>query len=545
MNDSKYNTKEHESAQIPGSIITFGNREWMVLDVYENWSLVMATESIGCMQYHYPEIKIYDNKDNIKVRDELSEGNVSWATCSLREYLNETFFNSFSEFDRKRIQPTKTLNADDLGIGAYGGEVTIDRIFILSAEEVHKYFGDGNPYRKKDERELAAERISMDLGLEGDYNGRSIRRKIEDIHSHKYVAYNDENEPSAWWLRTPVPESDSRNTFKNSEALVVMENGLIGLRPYSNSENAVWVRPALWLKFHNKGMPKQNDILDFAGYKWCVLEVKKGMALLLSRNVLIPKCYHDTGNMQKITWKDCTLRHILNVEFYESFNDIEKARIGQNVIVSDRPKHTTPYEGTLDKIFLLSADDVNYYFDHKEKDFLEYYKKHKEHAPLIEALFSSGLRAKLRDDGSRVWISAPRWWLRSPSYSAEYITNACLKESYYKMLSSKPRGLRLWGRKILRGILLFLMHILMFLLKPVFLLDSLVKHSSRQKRSAADKEHIIIDYSESLNDRYDYGPDYKDLKQSYIEYRDDSYNATREVVPALWLNTVAKGENNT
>lgn len=72
---------------------------------------------------------------------------VTWETSSIRQYLNGDFFNNFSQADRARIRETYVINNDNPwtfdGMGnTPGGANTTDRIFLLSIDEVLRYFGD-------------------------------------------------------------------------------------------------------------------------------------------------------------------------------------------------------------------------------------------------------------------------------------------------------------------------------------------------------------------------------------------------------------------
>lgn len=67
-----------------------------------------------------------------------------------------------------------------------------------------------------------------------------------------------------------------------------------------------------------------------------------------------------------VTWEICTLRKWLNEDFYYSqFNFAEQSRIlTTEVAAGTNPKHSTdPGNDTQDKVFLLSIDEVNKYFD--------------------------------------------------------------------------------------------------------------------------------------------------------------------------------------
>ena len=88
--------------------------------------------------------------------------------------------------------------------------------------------------------------------------------------------------------------------------------------------------------------------------KWQVLEVKDKKALLISKHILFRMAF-DTQNVG--TWKTSSLRKFLNENFYENcFTKAEKSRI-------DLSKISVNSGDTEDRLFLLSIDEVNEYFN--------------------------------------------------------------------------------------------------------------------------------------------------------------------------------------
>ncbi len=66
---------------------------------------------------------------------------VTWETCTLRTWLNETFlYSAFSEKERKElILQSQIVNSRNNKKGINGGNDTKDRVFLLSAEEFELY----------------------------------------------------------------------------------------------------------------------------------------------------------------------------------------------------------------------------------------------------------------------------------------------------------------------------------------------------------------------------------------------------------------------
>ncbi|MDR0874923.1 MAG: DUF6273 domain-containing protein [Clostridiales Family XIII bacterium] len=112
------------SLSVVGSIVTFGDYEWIVLDKAENKLLIITRDIVGK--------RVYDN----------SRQSVTWETCTLRKYLNEEFYDKFSAVEKTLITETSVVNA---------GNDTKDKIFLLSVDEAKEYF-DGNDDRNCGDR---------------------------------------------------------------------------------------------------------------------------------------------------------------------------------------------------------------------------------------------------------------------------------------------------------------------------------------------------------------------------------------------------------
>ena len=160
---------------------------------------------------------------------------------------------------------------------------------------------------------------------------------------------------------------------------------------------------------------KKGSIYSLGKYNWQILDIQNGEALLLSKNILEKRAYHESpGN---ITWEKSTLRKYLNDEFYnKTFSTEEKKMIYETKIVNDNnPWYDT--EGgsdTTDKIFLLSIEEVAEYLGVSE-EFGERKGKYEENYEAVlhgEACYISDeyndARIAKTKEGEAWW-----WWLRS------------------------------------------------------------------------------------------------------------------------------------
>ena len=100
--------------------------------------------------------------------------------------------------------------------------------------------------------------------------------------------------------------------------------------------------------------------------EWVVLDIKYGKALVTSKYALDNKPFNDS--CEDVTWETSTLRKWLNNDFLNSaFTDEEKKWIATTTVSADSNPNpyyiSNPGKATQDKIFLLSINEVNKYFE--------------------------------------------------------------------------------------------------------------------------------------------------------------------------------------
>jgi hypothetical protein len=158
----------------------------------------------------------------------------AWADCELRGYLNGSFYDSLGE-DRVRIVEAPVVNAKNLWCGAIGGNNTRDKIFLLSLEEVDKYFGNSGDYTNIIRRSWNKNEMKYQQDNEGWY--------VSNSHNKSRIAEVIDGEACWWWLRSP-----GKSSRGSSNVALVNANGLICVDGNIVTQNAGGVRPALWLK---------------------------------------------------------------------------------------------------------------------------------------------------------------------------------------------------------------------------------------------------------------------------------------------------------
>ena len=370
---------ELPSSAAVGDVIRLGGIDWRVLEVTGGRALLLSDQVLEERRYHG------------------SMSIITWELCSLREYLNGEFFEkTFSAAEKERIAGTIVHNGDNPWFVTYGGNSTVDRVFILDAAEVVRYFGDS--------------------GQLGNASFESYVSTIEDEFNSARIATGSGGFGLVWWLRSPG--------LRNELAATVRIDGVIDLSGVQVRASA-GVRPAMWFNLQ-PGMPDPpdystplqdklpasvaaGDILSLSGVKWRVLEVTGGRALLISEYVLEMLKY--SANSENAAWEQCDLRQYLNGAFYDRvFSDFVKSRIvGTLVSNDDNQWYDTPGGGnTTDKVFLLSIEEVVRYFGDSGQ-----LANQQGMAQSISDVYSAN---RIATDASGQY---PRhWWLRSPGEEA-------------------------------------------------------------------------------------------------------------------------------
>ena len=185
-----------------GDTVSFGEYQWRVLDIQNGKALILSDTVIVGKAYHE------EQKD------------ITWEGCTLRQYLNDEFYDSFSAEEKARIAETTVSNNNNPWYGTNGGNATKDRIFILSVEEVVQYFGDSGQLRNRPSNNVPF--------INDQYNSERI---VKDANGTALF----------WWLRSP-------GYFSILAALVYLDGRLVVYGLIVNCSNTEGgARPALWL----------------------------------------------------------------------------------------------------------------------------------------------------------------------------------------------------------------------------------------------------------------------------------------------------------
>ena len=196
-----------------GDIVTFGSYEqdnisyngkepieWIVLDVNKSSRQLFLITRYGI------ESAKYNNK----------EASVTWDNCTLRSWLNNTFFyDAFSSAEQQSILTTNVGASKNPNYpGKDPGKDTSDKLFILSAPEADYYLTKSN-MRKTPATDAAV--------------------------SHGVQNYTEDNGCCWWWMRNPG--------FYHNRAVHAYISGEWNYDGIAVNCSTLAVRPVMWIKY--------------------------------------------------------------------------------------------------------------------------------------------------------------------------------------------------------------------------------------------------------------------------------------------------------
>ncbi len=196
-----------------GDLVTFGSYwqlldkclgkspiQWRVIDKREDGTIILTSrEALDSRPF---------DDDNI---------DLTWERSGIRAWLNDEFFNeAFSPEEREMFVSVRNENKGNPKYGTPGCDDTYDKVFLLSLDEVVKYFMPEDPFNN--ELKLYPTKYAKAQGI-------TLSRGVSCF----------------WWLRTP-----GENVAHCSNMVTVMSDGTINLHggyPYDK----LGVRPVIAL----------------------------------------------------------------------------------------------------------------------------------------------------------------------------------------------------------------------------------------------------------------------------------------------------------
>ena len=321
-----------------------GRYRWNVLSINNEYIY-----AILCNQDKLKYKKFYDRDST---SDRLVYNNtdspVTWETCTLRKWLNESFIERFSDKERELLAPTKLNNRNNPYYGTSGGNDTVDKVFCLSIDEL-KYYCKNEKMKK------------------------ILMGSLSD----------------AYWLRTPgehqnkasvnIAPIDYRGEWYPNSTYEVDKSTRNDFH-----DDSIYVRPCICINTKLLKKKERNNniipdlrsldvgqVIDFGfneitgSIKWRIIHKENNQVLIITDDVIRRKAF---GNKEKpySSWETSDIRKWLNNEFLQqNFNDDERSHIIEHTITNNRTKFQQDFIGgidTVDKVFLLSVEEANNYF---------------------------------------------------------------------------------------------------------------------------------------------------------------------------------------
>lgn len=327
----------------------------------------------------------------------------------MEEIKKEDRYQNASEMrtDLEKLQSGKNIKtANSLKIEQIKNEITVLKqdVFELKNMEIEKI-------------NIETEKMRKDLSL-----AQSKQKKLE-IENEK-LCIRLENLKSS---KEELEQQTSKLNRKNIE-LQKENNELLNSKSVLN-----YVLAGNTISFGRYPQDKDGTVKPI---EWVVLKTEKDEALLLSRYVLDKRPY--SKYLENVTWETSDIRRWLNEDFYKiAFNSMEQKKISDTLV---RTENNSTYgtgggNDTKDKVFFLSteeAEEVFGKFDEKRiyivDELLEACGDDEEKFEKIlnninvffDAKVIQGKATEYVEENSFEFLD---WWLRSPGYESNLVSN--------------------------------------------------------------------------------------------------------------------------
>lgn len=243
--------------------------------------------------------------------------------------------------------------------------------------------------------------------------GSSIQRQAVAGMLYKYAEKNnydlsvDENVLSAF------SDADQVQTWAQTSMKWAVSQGIVSgtgsgkLNPTGNATRAECATMIYKLLTSNTGESdaKVGDIIVFGKYEqdgnlengkedieWKVLSREEDKILVISKKVLDCIKFHNEYPNKGILWENCTLRSWLNNDFYNSAFTAEEQKSIPSVTLSNKGNSELGVpdgNDTTDKVFCLSREEVNTYFDGLTSSPVDTYNQNLICAPTMYSLMKA------------------------------------------------------------------------------------------------------------------------------------------------------------
>ena len=392
----------------------------------------------------------FDTYDNYKKIMRFGDENLKAQLQKDIEFINERTLDAILERAKSKLSSKLYEEALDL-LNEISGYKNADELIDLCNE-------------KMEEERLEEERKAEERRIQAEKNAKRLKKIaavaipalcvcvaflivlntviIPKYKLNKAMSMLDSGEyDSAYALLEVIGNKEAINSNKYDRAMQYIDSGdyesayklLDGLSYKDSYDKLLSIKP----KYQQILIARANvgDTVFFGSYEqdnvttngkedieWNVLAKEGDRVFLVSKYALDRKQYNSTYT--NVTWETCSLRQWLNGMFLnDSFNAEEQALIQDTYVSPDaNPKYDkNPGNATTDKVFLLSANEVNKYFGSDED------------RKCIPTEYAKANGAYTSSSNTKNGVPICRWWLRSPGDSQGYVAyvNIGGSVSYY------------------------------------------------------------------------------------------------------------------
>ena len=210
--DQQIQLRSDVKYEVPDIKVVISGISWRILDISEDKVLLLSDKIIEKKAYHD------------------SDTDIEWENCTLRKYLNGEFYNKLGVV-RSAVADTRITNSKNLWYSNNDDNTTTDKVFLLSLDEIDRYFGNSGDYANWCRKEYDSEdrefiRTSHGHILKNEYDADRLARDYEGSSCF-------------WWLRSHGRVSDY--------AAYVYDCGGVCVEGCTVYDSSVGVRPALWI----------------------------------------------------------------------------------------------------------------------------------------------------------------------------------------------------------------------------------------------------------------------------------------------------------
>lgn len=349
--------------------------EWLVLEVEDGKAMLFSRYAL----------------DFLKINE--TSGAVSWEDSTARVWLNQIFYNeAFSAREQQSIIETSVKNPGDKSRQLVAANDTLDKTFLLSAEEVRRYFPEGNwnnwdfgAYEIRTTEATAYAQYQADLDVqkrviifewtEGQYKCLTLLRDVveggksavavDTAGKIKYSGY-----PLSNGIFT-IQEEQCKGITAARPAIWVDLDKLDSVEEMPTESAGILASDAKIGEYIAFGHYEQDNSVNNGkeALEWLVLDVQDDKALLVSRYVVDTKPFF--FHSQETNWEDSGLRKWMNgAFFYTAFNEAERNEVILSTLSNDTDWKGNSVDGndTLDSVFCLSAEEVQRYLPYGSDD---------------------------------------------------------------------------------------------------------------------------------------------------------------------------------